>query len=236
MDEKTHTAESGLSPLPQIHSVNGANPLTAPDITHTPPPPPNIPDEVEPSGAEQNLSAAIVPSTKRCLVRESTTTFNNTIKEKGSMDSLIDSLKSPSPSPSAKATRNKKLKAAEVAQSDAPTADDPEPSILPGYLISAGSKRETIMDAMKRTDSNLAILASRIEGTQADILDEMKNLRRELTLVAKDVSSVNAKTKADTETRSALTKLITSHNELLDSFTEAKGLLTAQLGDHDSRT
>ena len=105
-----------------------------------------------------------------------------------STDSLIDSLVSPAPSPSKSAG---KAKAQDIPQPVA-SGSDPQPgSILPIYLLPnpTPGKCESVESAMKRTDTNFTILASKLDVAQATISDDIKGLQAHLTQFASDYNA-----------------------------------------------
>ena len=164
----------------------------------------------------------VVPSTKRGMERQSSSTLVQSQRLSSSMDSLIDSLVSPPTSP----TKSGKGKAQDPPQ---PVALSSVPgSILPDYLVSnpAPGKCESVESAMKRTDTNFTILASKLDNAQVTISDDIKGLRAHLTQL---LSDFNAPSNASgpSPDHTTLSQPITSHNHVVEAVMELKDLVAS---------
>jgi hypothetical protein len=150
----------------------------------------------------------------------------------GSMESLIDSLRPATPSPS-----KGKSKAPEV-QAAASTSD--VQSLLPDYLVPHPQKKETVDAASKRADTNLSLIDAKINGVQAQLLEEFKSVRTHLTQLAADAADPPSKatTQLDHSTHTTISRLIMSHNTVVESVRDLSGhiaSLTASTTSVNSR-
>jgi hypothetical protein len=177
-------------------------------------------DTSHPHADSGSAVMAIVPSTKRTMARQSSASLVQSQRLSSSTDSLIDSLVSPAPSP----TKKGKAKAQDHPQPVASSSDAQPESILPNYLVpnSNPGKRESVDSAMRRTETNFTILASKLDVAQTTISDDIKGLRAHLTQLASDYTASNGPKSSGDHT--TLSELITSHNRVVEAVTELKDL------------
>ena len=106
------------------------------------------------------------------MVRQSSASLVQSQRLSSSTDSLIDSLISPSTAPSP-------VKVGKAKAQDLPVASSSEAvpgSILPDYLQANPGKRESVDAAMRHTDTNLTILASKLNVAQATFSEDINAL------------------------------------------------------------
>ena len=166
-----------------------------------------------PQNRDENAVMANFPSTKRSMVRQSSASLVQSQQLSSSTDSLIDSLISPSTAPSP-------VKVGKAKAQDLPAASSLEAmpgSILLDYLQANPGKQESVDAAMRRTDTNLTILASKLDVAQATFSEDINALRAHLTQFASDYATPS-------NGHAALSELITSHNRVVDAVTDLKGL------------
>lgn len=176
------------------------------------------------AGTEPGQAATIdagvtpIPSSRRSMVRQSSVAPTSSTQKRGSMDSLIDSLRPSTPSPS-----KGKSKAPEVQ----PVASSSDvTSSLPDYLVPPPQKKETVDAASKRADANLSLIDSKIDGVQALLSEEVKGIRTHLTQLATDLAA-KVMAQPDHATRKTVAQLIQSHNKVVDTVRDLNGCLTS---------
>jgi hypothetical protein len=162
---------SSTQDLPKISSIPDA-PLPNPD-------PPTAVSDTSHTIPDEGSAVTISPSSKRPMARQSSAVLSQSqcrSSSRTSTDELIESLASPAPSPSKKG----KKKAQEVPQPVASSSDTMQDSLLPAYLVPNPTKpggRESVESAMRRTETNLTILASKLEAAQTTISDDISGIR-----------------------------------------------------------
>ena len=229
MADSSHTSSGPTPDLPKISSLSDAH---LPVASVTVPVPVNAVIDTQNSHTDSGSAVTtVVPSTKRSMARQSSSSLVQSQRLSISTDSLIDSLVSPAPSPSKSAG---KAKAQDTPQPVA-SGSDPQPgSILPTYLLSnpTPGKRESVESAMKRTDTNFTILASKLDVAQATISDDIKGLQAHLTQFASDYNAPSSVLNSAGD-HTTLSQLISSHNRVVEAVTELKDL-TVSLNRNNS--
>lgn len=155
--------------------------------------------------------------------------LTTTPKKKGSMDSLIDSLRPASGTPSPSKGKSKAVD----AQPTASTSD--VQSLLPDYLVPPPSKKETVDTASKRADANLSLVDSKIDGVQAKLSEEVKGIRTHLAQLAADVSS-KIVAQPDSASHTTISNLITSHNKVVETVRDLNGHIASLISSTASVT
>ena len=208
--------------LPKIASITDAQSPTVTAVTH----PAVINTSHTKHSVAAALAAAIVPSSNRGMACQSSVSLVQSSQLSSSMDSLIDSLVSPAHSP----TKKGKTKAADPPQPVASSLNVVQNSGLPDYLLPNPSpgKCESVESAMRHTETNFTILASKLDVMQTTISDDIKGLRAHLTQLASDFSVTSSPAKqskpAHSHDHKTLSDLITSQNHVVEVVTELKGL------------
>lgn len=214
-----------LQELPKIASLGDIQSPPLPTVT-----PIITSPHTEPTNSVADIidtGTGPIPSSKRSMRHQSSAMLTTTPKKMGSMDSLIDSLRPASGTPS---SSKGKSKAVEV-QASASTSDVQAP--LPDYLVPPPSKKETVDTASKRADANLSLVDSKIDGVQALLSEEVREIRTHLAQLAADVS-LKAVAHPDHASHTTISNLITSHNKVVETVRDLNGHIASLISSSAS--